>query len=402
MEIFQGEAEVAGGEIEGWARERNMSVFAPWPAMRGVFRRGEMFDGGDRELLSGWSGTLGGLPVFGFQAAAGSDPDGPLYVVAVRLPGVTFPELTLMEAGLTGQRPAIPIEPLFDLYWRVEAPNPAFAHDLIGPAMQAVLVDISPDFSQIWVERDAILLGARGEVSAMALDRYLHLLRRLVDTMPTRVLGALRSDPALVRIVPRPAVAPRLPASPPRPTPATVATTNEWVSWATRRGWLHYPNGREIAERFHRGPVPTGRHIDAFAGRFGDLPCFGWRTVSGTGAETTIRQVVCVRKPGVDHEAVRVTLDDKVLTELVGSGDIELGDADFDARWRVTSDSPETARAALTPAVWKMMGEPFVPRFAQLWIEHDVAAVITDTPIAPERVDEYLAFLHKLVTLMGR
>ena len=59
-------------------------------------------------------------------------------------------------------------------------------------------------------------------------------------------------------------------------------------------------------------------------------------------------------------------------------------------------------RAALTPAVWKLMAEPFVPKFAQLWFERDVAAVITESPIGPDRVDDYLSFLHKLVTLMGR
>ena len=104
----------------------------------------------------------------------------------------------------------------------------------------------------------------------------------------------------------------------------------------------------------------------------------------------------------MDVEPVRVTLDNALLTELVGSGDIEVGDPVFDSRWRVTSSSPESARAALTPAVWKLMGEPFVPRFAQLWFEHDVAAVIIDKPGGPDRVDDYLAFLHKLVTLMGR
>lgn len=101
-------------------------------------------------------------------------------------------------------------------------------------------------------------------------------------------------------------------------------------------------------------------------------------------------------------EPVRVTLDNPTLTQLVGSGDIEVGDPDFDERWRVTSESPESARAALTPAVWKLMAEPFVPKFAQLWFERDVAAVITESPIGPDRVDDYLSFLHKLVTLMGR
>ena len=39
------------GEIEGWARARNMRFYALWPSMRGLFRGGEMFDGGDRELV---------------------------------------------------------------------------------------------------------------------------------------------------------------------------------------------------------------------------------------------------------------------------------------------------------------------------------------------------------------
>lgn len=407
---------MSAGEIEGWALERGMRIYAPWPSMRGVFRGGEMFDGGDRELTSGWSGTLGGLPVFGFQAAAGADPDGQLYVVAVRLPGVSFPAMTLMEAGYVTKEPDIPIEPAFDLHWKVSARSQAFARDLIGPEMRKVLIDILPDFSQIWFERDAVLLGARGDISATAVERYLHLLRRLVDTMPTRVLNALRHPGAVGRQFPMPVVRPMAPtprmmplqrpglpatSQPRRPQPG-MAPANEWAVWAASRGWLHYPNGREIAERFNRGPLPGGRHIDAFAGRFGELPCFGWRTVTGTGGEATIRQVLCVRKPTLDLEPVRVTLEDPLLTELVGSGDIEVGDPDFDSRWRVTSESPESARAALTPAVWKLMGEPFVPRFAQLWFERDVAAVITDRPIGPDRVDDHLAFLHRLVTLIGR
>lgn len=407
---------MSAGEIEGWALERGMRIYAPWPSMRGVFRGGEMFAGGDRELLAGWSGTFGQLPVFGFQAAAGGDPDGPLYVVGVRLPGVTFPAMTLMEAGYVTAEPAIPIEAAFDLHWKVTARSQAFARDLIGAPMRAVLIDILPDFSQIWFERDAVLLGARGDISATAVERYLHLLRRLVDTMPTRVLNALRHPVAVGRQFPMPAVVPLAPvrralpvqptstsflASPQRRLAPGMPPANEWAAWAAGRGWLHYPNGREIAERFNRGPLPGGRHIDAFAGRFGDLPCFGWRTVTGVGTETTIRQVLCVRKPTLDLEPVRVTLEDPLLTELVGSGDIEVGDPDFDSRWRVTSASPDSARSALTPAVWKLMAEPFVPRFAQLWFERDVVAVITDRPIGPDRVDDHLAFLHRLVTVIG-
>lgn len=417
------------GEIEGWARERNMRFYALWPSMRGLFRGGEMFDGGDRELTNGWSGTLGGLPVFGFQGAAGRDPDGALYVVAVQLPGITFPPLTMMEATFLSDDPGVPIDTDFDLRWKVVAPSHKFARDLIGTALQEVLFDIQPDFSQIWLERDAVLLSARGEVSAMSLDRYLHLLRRLVDKMPTRVLNALRRSPSAptpglsmvpgaapmsTRAVPgyypvRPLPPRPLPMRAPVPLPSTprlseprLAPRNEWALWSSRRGWLYYPNGREIAERFNHGPLPGGRHVDAFAGKFGELPVFGWRTVTGAETEANIRQVICVRKPGMKLEPVRVTLDNPTLTQLVGSGDIEVGDPDFDERWRVTSESPESARAALTPAVWKLMAEPFVPKFAQLWFERDVAAVITESPIGPDRVDDYLSFLHKLVTLMGR
>lgn len=389
-------------EIEGWARERNLRYFALWPSMRGIFRGGELFDGGDRELSDGWAGTLGGLPVFGFQGAAGRDPDGPLYVVAVELPGIVFPPLTMMEADFLSDEPGLAIDEEFDLRWKVVAPNQRFARDLIGPSVREVLFEIHPDFSQIWLERDAVLLSARGGISAMALERYLHLLRRLVDKMPTRVLDALRTraaSPAPNRpLAPPPAPSPSLPQL---VTPR-IAPSNQWGVWAARRAWLYYPNGREVAERFHKGPVPGGRHVDAFAGKFGELPAFGWRTVTGTGAEARIRQVVCIRRPGMDLDPVRVTLDDQLLTQLIGSGDIEVGDPVFDQRWRVTSDSPESARVALTPSVWRLMVEPGMPDFAQLWLERDAAALITDGPIAPEQVDEYLAFLHKLVSLMGR
>lgn len=401
---------MSNGEIQGWARERGMVFHPLWPAMRGIFRAGRLFAGGDRELSDGWAGTFGGLPVFGFQGSASGDPDGPLYVVGVQLPGITFPSLTLMEAGLEDDVPGVPIDAVFDLRWKVVAPNRQFAVDLLGQQARDLLVDIVPDFSHIWLERDAVLLGARGGISATALERYLHLLRRLVDSLPTRVLNALRRAPAMV---PRPPALPLRQPPPLQPRPAVLPSTpmlagprlapgNDWALWTARRGWLYYANGREIAERFNHGPLPGGRHVDAFAGKFGELPVFGWRTVTGQGAEATIRQVVCVRKPAMSLEPVRVTLDNQLLTELIGSGDIEVGDAEFDERWRVTAETPESARAALTPAVWKLMGEPFVPRFAQLWFERDVTAVITERPIGPDQVDDYLTFLHKLISVIGR
>lgn len=394
---------MGNAEIEGWARERNLRYFALWPAMRGMFRGGELFDGGDRELSDGWAGTLGGLPVFGFQGAAGRDPDGPLYVVAVQLPGIVFPPLTMMEADFLSGEPGIPVDEEFDVRWKVTASDPRFARDLLGPALREILIDIQPDFSQIWLERDAVLLSARGGVSATALERYLHLLRKLVDKMPTRVLDALRSRPPAPRVVPPPAPLPPAPLpSMPRLVAPRIAPSNQWGLWAARRGWLYYPNGREVAERFHQGPVGGGRHVDAFAGRFGDLPVFGWRTVTGTGSSARIRQVVCIRRPGMDLDAVRVTLDDPLLTQLIGSGDIEVGDPEFDQRWRVTSNSPESARAALTPAVWKVMSEPGVPDFAQLWFERDTAALVTERPIGPDQIDAHLTFLHRLVSTLGR
>lgn len=405
---------VSNGEIEGWARERGMVSHPLWPAMRGIFRAGRMFAGGDRELSDGWAGTLGGLPVFGFHAAASGDPDGPMYVVGVQLPGITFPSLTLMEAGLDNDSAAVPIDVVFDLRWKVVAPNQRFATDLLGQQMRDLLIDIQPDFSHIWLERDAVLLAARGGISATALERYLHLLRRLVDSMPTRVLDALRRAPAAMapgqpalplrqpppRLLQQPPRLPVLPSTPMLAAPR-LAPGNDWALWSARRGWLYHANGREIAERFNHGPLPGGRHVDAFAGKFGELPVFGWRTVTGAGAAATLRQVICVRKPGMSLQPVRVTLDNQVLTELIGSDDIDVGDPFFDERWRITSESPDSAKAALTPAVWKLMGEPFVPRFAQLWFERDVTAVITEKAIGPEQVDDYLTFLHKLISLVG-
>ena len=81
----------------------------------------------------------------------------------------------------------------------------------------------------------------------------------------------------------------------------------------------------------------------------------------------------------------------------VGGGDIEVGDPAFDDRWRVTAEEPEAAREVLTPGVWRLFASPQLPPFGQVWFERDVAAVVTEGPIAPESVDGYLRFLHNVM-----
>lgn len=377
-----------------FAAERGMRYFHEWAAMRGVFRGGGMHLGGVRQIFYGWSGIVGGLPCFGFRAWPGSDPGGHLYVAGLRLPGISFPDLSLSEADFLRDGPGIPIEREFDLHWTVRSSQPAFARDAVTEPMRRELTAARPEFSEIWFERDAILVSSRGEVSPESVDRSLALLRRIVDTIPSRVLDALR---------PRP-FQPALPAyhqvRPQGPTGHALGRANEWGLWAARRGWLHYDNAREVVERFNHGPVPGGRFTDAFVGKFGALPTFGWRWASGVGAQVRVRHVICLRSPGLALEPVRVTREDALLSELVGSGDIEVGDAHFDAQWRVTSESSEQARALLRPAVWRCFSAPTVPSFGQLWFERDVVAVVTDGPLPPSAVDGYLTFLHSLISVV--
>ncbi|MFD0867223.1 hypothetical protein ACFQ06_15590, partial [Tessaracoccus lubricantis] len=180
----------------------------------------------------------------------------------------------------------------------------------------------------------------------------------------------------------------------PRPV---VRRGTTWQEWAGLRGWLYYANAREIVERFNHGPVPAGRFAHGFVGRFGSLPCFGWQWVSPPETGARIRQVLCVRHPGLAMHPVRVTLEDELLSELMGASDIEVGDPTFDARWRVTSSDADAARRQLGPAVWRFFTAPTTPAFSQLWLEREVAAVVIDGPAPREQVDGYLRFLHDII-----
>ncbi|MDO5678539.1 MAG: hypothetical protein Q4G35_13675 [Propionibacteriaceae bacterium] len=380
---------------EHWARMRGMRFFPAWEAMTGAFRGGGLHLGGRRAVTMGWSGSYAGLPCLGFRATAGSDPAGHLHVVALRVPGVRFPWLSVEVADFTQHGPGMPIEQDFDLAWRVSSAHPRFARDMLNEAMRNLLNSSAADFSEIWFEHDAILLSARGDVAPEHVDRYLDLLRRMVDVIDSRVLDAIRPRPYQRALAPyQSAPAPALRALSPRPV---VRAGQTWQEWAGLRGWLYYPNAREIVERFNQGPVPEGRFAHGFVGRFGELPCFGWQWISGPESGTKIRQVLCVRRPGLQMHPVRLTVDDALLSELVGSGDIEVGDPTFDARWRVTSSDAEAARRQLGPAVWRFFTAPTTPTFSQLWLEREVAAVVIDTAVGREYVDGYLRFLHDVV-----
>ena len=384
---------MANEEWVHWARERHLLYQPLWPAMATAFRGGGLHRGGMRTITRGFSGTFGGLPCFGYLAGAGADPSGELQIVGLRLAGVTFPMLSLQEADFVADEPGIPIEEEFDLRWRVSAAHHGFARDVMSEAARRLLIDVVPDFSHIWFERDAVLLSARGDVSTAAVDRYLGLLRALVDAIPSRVLDALRPRP-FAPALPAYQQVSRQPVAPPM-----IARTQlvSWRVWAARRGWLYYDNAREIVERFNHGPVPGGRFTDAFVGKFGTLPCFGWRWIAGTGPRPQVRHVICLRQPGLTFPTVRLTQEDALLAELVGRGDIEVGDPTFDDRWRVTAEEPEAAREVLTPGVWRLFASPQLPPFGQVWFERDVAAVVTEGPIAPESVDGYLRFLHDVM-----
>ena len=378
-----------------WATLRGLQFFPAWEHMTGTFRGGGLHLGGQRAITVGWQGSYAGLPCFGFRATAGTDPAGHLYVVAIRVPGVRFPWLSIEVADFTQHGPGLAIEPDFDLAYRVSSAHPQFAHDVLSEAMRQLLIPLTADFSEIWFEHDAILLSARGRVDPDHVDRYLDVLRRMVDAIDSRVLDAIRPRPFQRA----------LPAYPAGPTPAlravqarpVVRRGTTWQEWAGLRGWLYYPNAREIVERFNQGPVPAGRFAHGFVGRFGEFPCFGWQWISEPEKGSKIRQVLCVRRPGLQMHPVRLTVDDPLLSELIGSSDIEVGDPTFDARWRVTSSDAAAARRLLGPAVWRFFTAPSTPQFSPLWLEREVAAVVIEGSAAREHVDVYLRFLHDVV-----
>lgn len=378
-----------------WAALRNLQFFPAWEAMTDTFRGGRLHLGGRRAITMGWSGSFAGLPCFGFRATAGADPGGHLYVVALRVPGVRFPWLSIEVADFTEAGPGLPIEPEFDLAWRVSGAHPQFARDVLAEAVRQVLGAVVADFSEIWFEHDAVLLGARGQVAPEHIDRYLELLRRLVDAIDSRVLDAIRPRPYPRARSAYPATAtPALRSVPARPM---LRPGRTWQEWAGLRGWLYYANAGEIVERFSQSPVPEGRFVHGFVGRFGELPCFGWQWVSARDGGAKIRQVLCVRQPGLQLRPVKLTRDDMLLSELVGGGDIEVGDPTFDARWRVTSADAEAARRQLGPAVWRFFTAPSTPDFSQLWLDGEVISLVTDGPLGFEDVDGYLRFLHDIM-----
>ena len=390
-------------EWAGWAAERGMQHLPEWPAMRGVFRGGGLEELGFPLPTDGWAGSFGGLGCFGFRLA---DQRGgaPTTVAAIRLPGVEFPSLTIREADFLDDAPRIPIDDEFDLLWRVASPSPQFARDVVGPAMRAELMPVLPDFSAIWFERDAVLLAARGTVWAEAMDRYLTLLRRLVDTIEPRVLDAVK---ATRRAAPGARVS--VPQRP-RPAPRDIQLLglkapqrdDGWAEWAGRRGWAHYPEARELAERVRHLPWSPSLASDGFVGKFGSLPAFGWRLSSRSGAAGGARSVICLRQPGLTvAPSVRLSRDDALLSQLVGGEDVTVGAPVFDDQWRVTSESPSVARGLLRPAVWRLFTVD-VPPFAELWFERDVATVVTAGPVRPDGVDGYLRFLHDVLSAVVR
>lgn len=382
-------------EWETWASARRWRYFPVWDAMRFVFRGGGLAGDGVRYLTCGWSGSFGGMPCFGFVSGPGGRL-GRLQVVAVSVPNTRFPHLSIAEANFALRGMGMSIEPEFDLHWEVNTADQRFAFDLLTEPMRRELMGMVPDFYQLWFEHDSILISSLIELEPESIDRYLFFLRRLVDLIPPEVLAraTVPTRQSALSLVAAP--------TPPHPVVRPIAAPSDpWKVWAQERGWLHAPNAKQLVERYHHAPLPTSdgaRFTDGFVGKFGELPCFGWRSTVDAEGGPRVRHALCVRRPGLDLKPVRITLEDQLLAELIGSNDIEIGDPTFDARWRVTADDEDFARRLLTPDVWKVFMDPDVPKFGQLWFERDVVAVVTEGPIGPGDVDPFLRFLHRTLT----
>lgn len=363
-------------EWEHWARSRSWLFHRGWAQILRRFNGGGLRKGVMRDVPIAFEGRFGEYPCFGFRTTGGSDPWGGFDVVALRVPGAQFPALTVAPVLATIEGTSVSLGADFDLEWQAVSTSSAFARDVLTDAVSDQLRRV--EFENLWFEHDSILFSTRRELTKPDLDEYLTILHRIVDAIPARVLAAVGAGRALpVR-------------QPPTPRPGTIATqrhqfgtsTEAWRTWSAERQWL-FSTAKEIHSRTkYRLPVAPEGH--GFVGKFGDLPVFGF-------SAAPLRNVVGVRIPGVRLPEVTIHKDDQVLAELMGGGDVEIGDASFDYAWRIKTDDEAGARQILRPQVREQFES--APPFDRLWFGGDSVALITTQAIAPGAVDGLLTWL---------
>ena len=361
---------------EAWARSRGWIFHPGWPQILARFGGGGLRKGVLRDVPLGFEGRFGEYPCFSFLATAGSDPWGALSVVALRVPGAQFPALSVTSVLETVEGPHVDIGAEFNLEWQAIAPSSVFARDVLVPKVVAELG--KAEFEFLWFEHDSILFSTRRDLYAEDIDEYLTILHRIIDAIPVHVLAAVGAGRALP--------VPQIPVVRPGPMARQRfqfgTSSDAWRAWTTQRQWL-FASSADIHGRLkYKLPVSPDGH--GFVGKFGDLPVFGFQA-------SPLRNVVGVRVPGTRLPVVALSRDDEVMVELMGAGDLEVGDPAFDYAWRIRADDVDAARILLRPQLRQCFD--VAPPFDRLWFGGDAIALITTQAIAPGSVDGLLTWL---------
>lgn len=365
-------------EWEAWVRARSWLFHRGWPQILGKVTSGLESDG-EKTVSMGFEGRFGNFPCFGFRVSSTDADWASLDVLAVRLSGAVFPQLTIAPVldFLEGSR--VEISDDFDLEWQAVCDSSDFAHDVI--TAQLINQIKNADFFRLWFEGDSLLVSVRRELTAGEIDLYLTLLHRIMEAIPGEVVKKV--------VIPRPATRPMIGAGQGfRPgagfpvRPRGEASGMVWRSWAQSRQWI-YTGGVEIHARM-RFRMPVRPDPRGFVGKFGDLPVFGFNVMP-------MRNVLGVRVAGHQMPVITLRRDNNVLSHMIGSSGVQVGDQTFDDSWQVDSTEPQRARAVLTPAVRQQLERG--PAFDRMWFAHDTLALLTVRTIVPDEVDPLLTWL---------
>lgn len=165
----------------------------------------------------------------------------------------------------------------------------------------------------------------------------------------------------------------------------------DWEPWARQRAWLFHRGWPTILTRFRGGGLGDGvmREVpQAFEGRFGEYPCFGFSATAGSDPWGGY-DVVALRVPGAQFPPLTVV---PVVATLRGPH-VDIG-TDFDLEWQAGSPSTAFARDVLVDEVLPALR---LVEFEYLWFEQDAILLSTRRELDPQSIDEALTALHRVV-----
>lgn len=166
---------------------------------------------------------------------------------------------------------------------------------------------------------------------------------------------------------------------------------NDWEHWARQRAWLFHRGWPQILTRLSGGGLRKGvmREVPiAFEGRFGEYPCYGFRTTGGSDPWGGM-DVIALRIPGAQFPPLVVA---PVLATVEGTS-VEIG-GDFDVEYQAVSPSAAFARDVLSDDMVKHL-RPV--EFENLWFERDAILFSTRRELQAQDLDDYLTALHRVV-----